>query len=87
MEIAGLGPFTKDDRFDWYRSRPLPVGALGGKMCQILLEDYDDDLAKEDIHASVKNLLSVNQSITGGGVAHFSILHGMPISVRKTKTI
>jgi hypothetical protein len=62
MEIAGLGLVTKDDRFDWYRSQPLPVAALGGKICQILLEDYDDNLAKEDIHAAVKNFLSIDQS-------------------------
>jgi|SRR5215831_16041181 len=62
MEISSLGLITKDDRLDWYRSQPLPVAALGGKICQILLEDYDDDHAKEDIHVAIKNFLSIDQS-------------------------
>ena len=62
MEIPGLGLVTKDDQFDWYRSEPLPVAALGGKSCQIILENYDDYHAKEDIHAAIKNFLSIDQS-------------------------
>ena len=62
MEIPGLGLFTKDDQFDSYRSQPLPVAALGGKPCRIILENYDDDHARDDIHAAVKNFLSIDQS-------------------------
>jgi hypothetical protein len=62
MEIPGLGLFTKDDQFDSYHSHPLPVAALGGKLCRIILENYDDDHARDDIHGAVKNFLSIDQS-------------------------
>jgi hypothetical protein len=63
MEIPGLGPVTKDDQFDSHCSEPLPVAALGGKICRIIVEDYDNDHAREDFHVAVKNFLSIDQFV------------------------
>jgi hypothetical protein len=59
MEIPGLGPVTKHERFeDWYLSDPMPVSALRGKSCRIVVEGYDDDPNREDFHAAISNFLS-----------------------------
>jgi hypothetical protein len=48
MEISGLGPVTRDDEFGWYQSQPIAVPVLGGQMCRIIVEGYDDDPDPED---------------------------------------
>ena len=51
MEIPGLGNVTKDDRFGWHCSEPISVPVLGGKMCRIVVEDYEEDDAKQVPHS------------------------------------
>src|SRR5438094_8060132 len=58
MEVPGLGEVTKDERFGWYYSKPIPVPMFGGKQCRIVLEGYDEDDRKEDFHVAVTNFLT-----------------------------
>jgi hypothetical protein len=58
MEVRGLGNVTKDDRFGWYYSDPIPVPMFGGKRCRIVLEGYDQDACKDEFHAAIANFLS-----------------------------
>jgi hypothetical protein len=63
MEIPGLGTVTKDDRFGWHYSEPISVQVLGGKMCRIVVEGYEEDDAKHDYHAAITNFLSIDPSV------------------------
>jgi len=63
MEIPGLGTVTKDDRFGWLCSEPISVPVLGGKMCSIVVEGYEEDDAKQDYHAAITNFLSIDPPI------------------------
>ncbi len=63
MEIPGIGPVTKDDELDWYYSEPIAIPVLGGKMCCVVVEAYDDDQAKEEFHTAITNFLAADQSI------------------------
>ena len=63
MEIPGLGVVEKDDRFDWYRSKPMPVSVLGTKRCRIVVEGYDEDRKKEEFHTAIANFLSITPSV------------------------
>lgn len=63
MEIPGLGEVTKDESLNWYYSPPLPVPLLGGKMCRIVVEDYEGDPHKADIHAAIVNFLSISPAV------------------------
>lgn len=63
MNIPGLGKVTKDNESDWYYSEPVSVPVLGGKKCKIVIEGYDEDVAKEEFHAAIQNFLSINESV------------------------
>jgi hypothetical protein len=63
MEIPGLGTVTKDERFDWNHSEPISVPVLGGKMCRVIVEGYDEDAAKQDYHTAIRNFLSIGASV------------------------
>lgn len=63
MEIPGLGPVTRDDEFGWYQSQPIAVPVLGGQMCRIIVEGYDDDPDPEDFHAAIRNFLSADPRV------------------------
>ncbi len=52
MEVPGLGEVTKDERFGWYYSKPMPIPMFGGKECRIVLEGFDEDEHKEDFHVA-----------------------------------
>jgi Domain of unknown function (DUF6985) len=61
--IPGLGAVTKDMEFDWYQSKALAVPALGGKLCRIVVEGYDEDPKKDDFHIAIGNFLSISSSV------------------------
>ena len=60
MEIKGLGIVTKDEELGWYYSQPMPVPVLGGKVCRIVVEGYDEDPKKDDFHTAIANFLSIS---------------------------
>ncbi|HEY2671189.1 MAG TPA: hypothetical protein VGJ07_12560 [Rugosimonospora sp.] len=62
MEIPGLGSVTRDDEFGWYRSAMLPVRALGGAVCQIVVDGFDADPAKDELQAVIGTFLALDES-------------------------
>lgn len=62
MEIPGLGPVTHDAKLGWYHSRPLPVPVLGGALCTIVLDGYDDDERPDDFHEAIRTFLTLDPS-------------------------
>ncbi len=62
MDIPGLGPVTKDEEFNWHRSGAMPVQVLGGRICRILVGGYEEDPAKDDYHAAIRDFLSLQPS-------------------------
>jgi Domain of unknown function (DUF6985) len=58
VEVPGLGVVTKDNRFRWYCSKPIPIPMFGGKHCRIVLEGYEKDQCKDEFHAAIANFLS-----------------------------
>jgi hypothetical protein len=58
MEIPGVGKVEPYEDFGWLRSKALPLGALGGRHCRVVLEGYEEDPNKQDFHAAIANLLS-----------------------------
>ena len=62
MEISGLGNVTVEP-FGSYYSKPIPVPVLGGKLCRIVVECYDDDANKGDFHIAIANFLSIGPSV------------------------
>jgi hypothetical protein len=63
MEIPHLGPVTIDAQLDGYRSQPMPVPVLGGKVCRIVVEEYDDDPRKDEFHVAIANFLRISPSV------------------------
>ncbi len=63
MEISGIGRVTRDDELGWYYSEPIPVALLGGQMCRIIVEGYDDDPNPNDFHVAIRNFLTSDFSI------------------------
>jgi hypothetical protein len=62
VEIPGLGPVTYDDELGWHRSEALPVPALGGAVCHVLVNGYDDDPAKDEIHEVISAFLTADET-------------------------
>jgi hypothetical protein len=62
MQIPQIGTLTKDSRFDWHYSEPIPVPVLGNKLCRFVLEGYPEDQNKEEFHAAISSFLSVDDS-------------------------
>ena len=58
MKVPGLGEVTLDGQFGWYYSKPIAVPMLGGKMCRMVLEGYDEDERKEEFHVAIANFLA-----------------------------
>lgn len=58
MDIPGLGTVERYEDFDWLCSRPVALGALGGRPCRVFLEGYEEDPNKEDFHVTIASLLS-----------------------------
>jgi hypothetical protein len=63
MDIPGLGTFTRDSRFNWYYSVPVPVPVLGGQACRIVVEGYEEDQGKADFHTAINNFLSIGPAV------------------------
>lgn len=59
MDIPGLGIVTKDSRFGWYYSQPMSIPVLRGQTCRMVVEGYDDDPNKDEIHVAIANFLSL----------------------------
>lgn len=70
VQIPGLGTFTEDADLGWYRSAPIPVAVLGGADCQIILDGYDDDPAKEDFHTAIRTFLALDESALKAAAPH-----------------
>ena len=70
MEIPGLGLVTREDQFGRYRSQPLPVPVLGGQLCRIVVDGYDEDPAKEDFHAAIASFLSADPRVLRDAEPH-----------------
>ncbi len=62
MTIPALGTVTKDSKFGWYYSKPIPVPVLGGKKRRIIIQGYDEDRNKDEFHAAIANFLSLDSS-------------------------
>lgn len=62
MEIPGLGPVTHDTKLGWYRSQPIAVPVLGGALCTIVLDGYDDDQQPADFHEAIRTFLTLDSS-------------------------
>ncbi|TCJ11613.1 hypothetical protein EZJ19_15185 [Parasulfuritortus cantonensis] len=63
MNIPGLGEVTKVPRFGWYESQAIALPLLDGKVCRVIIQDYDEDPAKDDFHTAIANLLSSPRSV------------------------
>lgn len=70
VEIPGLGTVTNDNQFQWYYSVPVPVQVLGGKMCRIVVEGYDEDANKGEYHAAIANFLSIQPFVLKEAESH-----------------
>lgn len=60
MFIPHLGDCERSDAGDYYTSAPIAVPVLGGKLCEITLEEYEEDENPEDFHTAIGNFLSIN---------------------------
>ena len=59
MDIPGIGKVERQEEFGWLCSQPLPIGALRGHHCRIVLDEgYVEDERKEDFHGAIANLRS-----------------------------
>ncbi|HST84066.1 MAG TPA: hypothetical protein VLL08_20190 [Kineosporiaceae bacterium] len=63
MYIPGLGLVTPDGDDGWYRSEAVAIPVLGNSACRVLVNGYDDDPAKEDIHAAIAAFLCLDESV------------------------
>lgn len=70
MNVPGLGEMTKDDRFGELYSRELPIAALGGQLCRIVLSGYDEDGQKQDFHEAIANFLAAPESVLKAATPH-----------------
>jgi len=70
MEVPGIGQVERDDEFGWLRSPPLPVGALGGHRCEIVLDGYEEDSNQEDFHAAIASLRSSERDLLSEAEPH-----------------
>jgi hypothetical protein len=70
MDIPKLGPVTLDDELGWYQSQPTAVPVLGGQMCRIIVDGYDDDPDPEDFHAVIRNFLSADTRVLTDAESH-----------------
>lgn len=63
MRIPGLGPVKADAEGGWYVSSPLAVKVLGGALCRIVVDGYDDDHRQEDFHETIRTFLALDPSV------------------------
>jgi hypothetical protein len=63
MRIAGVGELTWDDKLGGYVTEPLPVGALRGQVCRLVLEGYDEDPNQDEFNAVVAAFASSERDL------------------------
>lgn len=63
MQIPGLGTVTEDQSLGWYISDEIAIKALGGQLCHVCLEGYDDDSDQEAFHRAIANLLAADEDV------------------------
>lgn len=62
IEFPILGKL-EEYRFDeWLRSAPVRVNVLGGSEVRFILENYEEDDAREEFHQAVENFLALDKS-------------------------
>ncbi len=62
MEIPGIGTVTKHEQFDWYYGEPMEISILGIRDGRIIVERYDSDPNKAELHMAISNFLSAGES-------------------------
>jgi hypothetical protein len=70
MNVPGLGEVTQDSRFGWLYSRELPIAVLGGQMCRVVLDGYNEDARKQDFHEAIANFIGASESILKAATQH-----------------
>ena len=70
MQIPVLGQVTKDERFGWLYSAPLPLSALENRKVRIVLEGYEEDENKDDFHSAISAFLSIGASVLKAAEPH-----------------
>lgn len=63
MEVPGLGKLKKDKASGEYASAPIAVAMLGGKKCQFILEEYEDDARQADFQQAIANFLAAQPAV------------------------
>ena len=63
LEIPILGELEIDDFDDFLRSKPITVNVLGGAQFEFILEEYEEDRAKDEFHEAIENFLSLDYSV------------------------
>lgn len=63
LEIPILGELEIDDFDDFLRSKPIAVNVLGGEKFEFILEEYEEDRAKDEFHEAIENFLSLDYSV------------------------
>jgi hypothetical protein len=63
MQIPLVGPVTKDERFDWLYSTPMPLKVFGNKEIRIVLEGYEEDGNQQDFHLAISTFLSIGEDV------------------------
>lgn len=58
MEIPGAGRLTYDEDLDWWVSERRPVGALGGAVCELTIDDFDGDGPDGQIPEDVREVVA-----------------------------
>jgi hypothetical protein len=62
MEIPGLGVVEEDDAAGWWLGSERPIAVLGGTLCRIVVEGYDEDENKQDFHRAIANFLAADEA-------------------------
>ena len=70
MEFPGIGKVEPHEEFGWLCSQPLPIGALGGHRCRILLDGYEEDARKEDFHGAIASFRSSERDLLHEAAPH-----------------
>ena len=63
MQIPVLDQVTRDERFGWLYSAPLPLSVFGDRKVRIVLEGYEEDENKDDFHSAIGAFLSIGPDV------------------------
>lgn len=63
VEIPILGKLEQYQFDNWLISTPIVVNVLDGEMIEFVLEDYQQDIAKEEFHQAIENFLTIDESV------------------------